>query len=223
MARSRLLIPVSAAPLCRRACLRVAIAAAAALPPALTSASTPTARVATYPGVEYLEPIYELKLSLDALAAAAAEPERWPALRKRLDKFFSGGPLSERYYYAGLSLQYDKKITYDDLDQYVADARKRRELQMEAVLGAMDAMRAALNAKAPQLADVASRAKEAQAAMGAWLALVPEADVRRADELFRATRTADTDRNGRLDQRELAGLAEADRLAWQARVALVGD
>jgi hypothetical protein len=80
---------------------RAAVASGAALCiPALAPSpvrAAATARVTTWPGLEYLEPIYELKLSLDALNAVAGDPSRWPALQRRMDKFFSGGLLSERW------------------------------------------------------------------------------------------------------------------------------
>ena len=56
-----------------------------------------------------------------------------------------------------------------------------------------------------------------------WLALVPEGDVQAADSLFKAVRAADADRNGKLDDRELAELPAKDAATWRARVALVGD
>ena len=55
-----------------------------------------------------------------------------------------------------------------------------------------------------------------------WLSLVPKADVERCDALFRATREADANRDGKLDASELATLQSADRATWEARVALVG-
>ena len=82
----------------RRACLRLA---ASVLPFARPNASPAAGTIAfTSPELQYLEPIYELKLSLDALAAVVTQKERWPALRKRLQRF-CGGPLSEQYYYYG--------------------------------------------------------------------------------------------------------------------------
>ena len=89
----------------RRAFLTTSSASALAIVPPAGHSSTlalvPAARVTAYPGLEFLEPIYELKLSLDALAPVAANPQRYPALRARLDKFFGGGLLSEKYYYLG--------------------------------------------------------------------------------------------------------------------------
>lgn len=113
----------------RRALLHRGMAAAAATLPischAVIFVLTPAARITSYPPLEYLEPIYELKLSLDALASVSRDPQRWPALRKRLDRFFSGGPVSEKFYYAGLSIQYADNIAY------VRSALRRREIQAD--------------------------------------------------------------------------------------------
>ena len=84
-----------------------------------------------YCACRYLEPIYELKLSLGTLATAAEQRDRWPALKKRLDKFFSGGPISERNYYAGVALQYVEQIRYDDLDEFVKQDKRERRSAME--------------------------------------------------------------------------------------------
>jgi hypothetical protein len=59
--------------------------------------------------VEYLEPVYELKLSIDALASGVSNSAKWPAIANRLKKFF-GGPLSEQYYFRGLSQQYSNAV-----------------------------------------------------------------------------------------------------------------
>ena len=80
----------------RRACIQSAGATLLVMAPRQAPAA-PVVRVKAYPALEYLEPIYELKLSLDALGPVAGDEARWPALRKRLDKFFGGGPLSERF------------------------------------------------------------------------------------------------------------------------------
>ena len=80
----------------RRACLRLA---ASVLPFARPNSSPAAGTIAyTSPELQYLEPIYELKFSLDALRAAVENPtpERITALRGRLKKFF-GGPLSDEW------------------------------------------------------------------------------------------------------------------------------
>src|SRR3569832_104764 len=67
------------------------------------------ARVKKQPGIEYLEPIYELQLSIQSLSKALEQASKesdsdrrtaiWSSVKSRLDKFFSGGLLSERNYY----------------------------------------------------------------------------------------------------------------------------
>ena len=124
-------------------------------------ADSAAARVATWPPLEYLEPVYELKLSLDALASIAAKKERWPALQKRLDKFFGGGPLSEKNYYAGLALQYANKIGYDDLDFAVQADTQNRQISMSACLQGLENMRNALASSEPDESAVVSAASAA--------------------------------------------------------------
>jgi len=205
--------------------LVTSLLAAAALPPLrpAVAAGSAAARVALYPPVQYLEPVYELKLSLDALAAIAPEPTRWPALKKRLDAFFGGGVLSECNYYAGLALQYTSQIKYDDLPVFVDADRKSRQAAMEDCLGSMGELREALGAPAPVANQVTSAVAAAQKGIASWLALVPQEDVAAAERLFVAVRRADVDHNGKLSDEEAKALASDDRAAWAARVALVGD
>ena len=191
--------------------------------PQHASAAATTARVAAYPGLEYLEPIFELKLSLDALGAVASDAARWPALKKRLDSFFGGGPLSEKFYYLGLAEQYAEKISYDDLPEFVRDDKLQRRQLMQDVIGGMEACKQALEASQPDAAAVSSAVASAKRSMSAWLSQVPESDVAAAKELYVAVRTADADRNGKLDKAELLTLGDAERETWKRRVAYVGD
>ena len=186
----------------------------------------PAVRITSWPSIEYLEPIYELKLSIDALQVAAAEPTRWPALRQRLDRFF-GGPLSEQYYFPGLSQQYTAKISYDDLDEFVRVDRRERQQRMEDIMGALRRTRDELGKPEPNLkpnaGEIAADTRAAQQGMVQWLSLVPESDVKRAADLFVNVRRADVDRDGKLSSAELETLDASDRALWKAKVALVGE
>lgn len=75
----------------------------------------------------------------------------------------------------------------------------------------------------PQGREIRENARAAQQAINQWLAMVPEADVRRAFELFKNVRAADVDGNGKLSEAELGTLNQSDRDAWKDRVALVGE
>lgn len=76
---------------------------------AAATVAAPRPKVAAWPGVEYLEPVYVLKLSIDALALGVSDSAKWPAIAYRLKKFF-GVPLSEQYYFRGLSQQYSNAV-----------------------------------------------------------------------------------------------------------------
>lgn len=211
----------------RRGILSAAAAAALPLTPYSTEAvdvTLPTqARVAVSPAIQYLEPIYELRLSVDALNSIASDEARWPALKKRLDRFFSGGPLSEKIYYLGLNLQYLDKIRYDDLDAFVRQDKAERKQAFEDAIAALEDCRKALSSDAPEKSAVAGAAAKAKASLSRWFEFAPVADVERVGRLFVAVRNADTDRNGKLSAAELATLDPADAATWKARVALVGD
>lgn len=181
------------------------------------------ARVAAYPPLEYLEPLYELRLSLNALNAVAQEESRWPSLKKRLDKFFGGGPLSEKFYYIGLSQQYTDRIKYDDLEAFISQDKADRRLAIREALDALEQCKKALEEPSPERAAVTGAAGRAKAAINRWFGLVPASDTERVGLIFRAVRAADTDRNGKLSASELATLDAADAATWKARVAYVGD
>jgi len=200
--------------------------AAVPLRPAAAAASSlqqPAAtRVAEWPGLEYLEPIYELKLSLDALVAYAGDQARWPAIRSRLERFSSGGLLSERFYYAGLCEQYTRKIVYADLPDFVKADKFERQAAIVDVLEQMEQLRMVLRDASPEAAKVQGLAEAAQRAMGRWLSFVPEAQVTRVGALFAAVSRADADKNGVISDAEAAALGAEDLALWKKRVELVG-
>ena len=211
---------VTRLPFDRRAVVTGAVAALHAAPS--HAAAAPAVRVSAWPSVEYLEPIFELKLSLDALQAAATEPTRWPALRKRLE-VFCGGPLSEQYYFIGLAQQYIAQIAYDDLDEFVRADKRTRQQRMEEIMMALRQTKDELRASAPRASEIAANTRAATQGMAQWLGMVPEADVRRAADLYANVRAADSDRNGKLSTAELDTLNPSDKALWKAKVALVGE
>jgi len=63
----------------------------------------------------------------------------------------------------------------------------------------------------------------AQAALNLWFSMVPQEEVEAVDKLFRATRAADINRDGKLNDKEMETLSEQDRDVWKKRVELVGN
>lgn len=164
-------------------------------------------------------------MSLEALATVAADQSRWPQLRRRLDKFFGGGLLSEKFYYSGLSVQYVNKIIYDDLDDFVKQDQQQRMQAMEDCLSALESMQSLLAAQTgpPPPEALTAFSEKAKGAIIRWFSLVPDDDLQAVDALLRAVGKADVNRDGRLDDKELATMQPAEQTTWQRRVALVGD
>lgn len=212
--------------LSRRAAAGLAVSAVTARKASALDVTTPkqaAALIAASPPLEYLEPLYELGLSLEALNTVAQDESRWPNLKKRLDKFFSGGLLSEKAYYLGLNLQYISKIQYNDLAAFVSQDRELRKQTFEDAIGSLEKCKKALESESPDKSTITSSAARAKDAYTQWLGYIPKADVERVGQLFRSVRAADTDRNGKLSPTELATLAPDDAAVWKARVDLVGD
>lgn len=67
--------------------------------------ATQSARVESWPGIESMEPLYELKLSLDAIVDGVKDPKNWPYIQKRLEKFFGGFVINEKNYYMGVGVR----------------------------------------------------------------------------------------------------------------------
>ena len=201
----------------RRACLRLA---ASVLPFARpnTSPAAGTTIAFTSPELQYLEPIYELKFSLDALRAAVENPtpERITALRGRLKRFF-GGPLSEQYVYRGLCIAYQDQIKYapQELAAFVDADKQARSVACDDIIGGMRSLKDALDVEPPDPAALKASADVAVKAMKLWLSYVPPADVAKVDALLQAVRVADTDRNGKLSDVELGALSDEQAAIWR--------
>lgn len=212
----------------------IAIAALStlAISPMNPAMATSQARVAVWPGLEYLEPVYELQLSVTALAQAIPDTTKWPYLQQRLDKFFSGGLFSERNYYAGLGVQYMNQVQYDknELPEYIKLDKEERFQSMEAALQAMEVLKTHLSSPTPTREDDVAATKallksdvdQVQASLNRWFGLVPKQDVERVAQLYVAVRGADVDRNGRIDDQEIATLSDEDRAVWKKRIDYVG-
>lgn len=207
----------------RRELLSSAIGTSLLLLQPTPSFAASRARVKTWPSLEYLEPIYELKLSVDALQEAITDPSNNEFVKKRLEKFFSGGLFSEKNFYAGLGVQYSLKMEYADseLDEYIRLDRDERFESMEQTLSNMNRLYKDLQANKDQKT-LELDANTAKAALDRWFSLVPKQDVDRVAQLFVDARKADINRDGKLDDKELATLDETTRSIWKKRIDYVG-
>ena len=185
-----------------------------------------SARVASWPGIENLDPMYELKLSIDALSSGVADPANWPYVQRRLDKFFQGSIFSERSFYFGVGLQYMNDIQYDkaELPSYVLLDKEARYKALEQTMNSLEMLKSSLaSPNASVIKDVIQdNAKECQAALASWFALVPQGDVRAVQELFEHVKKADVNRDGRLSDDQLPFLSIEEQELWKKGVAKFG-
>ena len=181
-----------------------------------------TARVQSYPGIEYLEPMYEFKLSVDALQSGVQDPQKWSFVLKRLEKFFKGAILSEKNFYFGVGLQYMNDIKYDaaELPNYVLMDKESRYNALDNTMKNLEGLKAALAKQDAQL--VNDYAKDAQVALASWFAMVPENDYKAVQNLFVDVKKADLNRDGRLSDEELGLLSPEERTIWKKRVEKFG-
>mmetsp|Transcript_9960 Transcript_9960/g.12556 ORF Transcript_9960/g.12556 Transcript_9960/m.12556 type:complete len:282 (+) Transcript_9960:1-846(+) len=183
-------------------------------------------RITKYPPLEYLEPIYELKLSVDALKSGMADESKRPYIKKRLDKLFGGGIFSEKNYLLGLAVTYSNQIQYSEseLKTYINLDKDERLQKIDSALKSLESLKR--NLKDSSIANEETLMRDvddAQRSISAWFAMVPSEDIAAVDNLFRVTRMADANRDGKLDAVELSTLPEKEREIWLKRIALAGD
>ena len=188
------------------------------------AAAASTVRVAEWPNLAYLEPIYELNLSINALAKTVGDTSKWPVVLKRLEKFFKGALLSEKNYYTGVAVTYMNEIKYDpsESSEYIKIDKSKRYEAFEACMKNLELLKNDIAAN-ESAENVKADAEAAQRALAEWFSYVPSEDVQAIGKLFVSVKNADADRNGRLDDIELSSLSETDRNIWKKRVDLFGD
>ena len=189
---------------------------------AILGGAAQSARIETWPEIENLEPIYELKLSIDALSAGVKDPSKWPFILKRLEQFFKGAILSEKNFYLGAAFQYMNEIKYEknELAEYIRFDKEARFNAMEATMADLEMLKKSLSTG--DAASVEENSKAAQSALDSWFALVPNTDVRSVEQLFRDVKAADNNFDGKMSDDELATLPENERTMWKRRVAKFG-
>ncbi len=191
----------------------------AGLPPAPTT--NQIAKVDAWPGIETLEPMFELKLSIDAMSSGVTDAKNWPYIKKRLDKFFKGAILSEKNFYFGVGLQYMNDIKYSpsELPNYVVMDKQARYDALERTMKNLEDLKKVLGKE--NLTDamiIEGYAKDAQIALSSWFTMIPDNELKAVEELFVHVKKADLNRDGRLSDDELATLSIQEQQLWKKRV-----
>mmetsp|Transcript_11358 Transcript_11358/g.17496 ORF Transcript_11358/g.17496 Transcript_11358/m.17496 type:complete len:259 (-) Transcript_11358:265-1041(-) len=179
-------------------------------------------RVATWPSIEDLEPMYEFKLSIDALQEGVKDSKNWPLVKNRLDKFFKGAILSEKNFYFGVGLQYMNDINYakEELPNYVVMDQQARYDALQRTMRNLENLKEALADEDAQ--GIADYAKDSQIALASWFALVPENDILAVEDLFVNVKKADLNRDGRISDDEMGSLTPVQQELWKKRVEKFG-
>lgn len=152
-------------------------------------------------------------------------------IQKRLEKLFGGGIFSEKNYYLGLAVTYNNQIVYDtdrELSTYINLDKDERLNYIDSALKSLESVKNTLKrvgatASAMDENMLMNDVDSAQKSIKAWFAMLPSQDMDDVDNLFRMTRGADVNRDGKLDASELAVLPEKERETWLKRIALAGD
>lgn len=180
------------------------------------------ASVSAWPGIESLEPMYEFKLSIDALQTAVNDPKNWPYVKKRLDRFFKGAILSEKNFYFGVGLQYMNDIQYtkNELPNYVVLDKQARYDALDKTMKSLEGLQKSLSSEDAKA--IQDYAKDSQLALKSWFELVPEDDVKAVADLFINVKKADINRDGKLSEDEMAFLSIEQQQFWKKRVEKFG-
>lgn len=94
--------------------------------------------------------------------------------------------------------------------------------QVDDTLKNVEAIYKALQQNPPNPVDVQRFANQARSSLDSWFALIPSSDLDKVSKLFVAGRKADTNRNGQLEDDELANMEAEYREVWKRRIELFG-
>jgi len=184
-------------------------------------AAVSAARVESWPGIQSLEPLYEFKLSVDAIVVGVQDPNNWKFIQKRLDKFFKGFIINEKNYYIGVGSKYMNEIQYDkgELPNYVALDKEARFEALENTMKNLESLKLALADSGNNNADtVEDLAKSSQSSLQLFFAMIPDQDVKAVEELFVHVQKADINGDGRLSDDEITSLSPIEQEIWKLRI-----
>lgn len=205
----------------------------------VANAATPqyigsTVMIQHYPELQYLVPIYTFQQSLQILStlldpdllAKSQNPKLALSRASRLvDKFLSGGLLSNKNVFRGVCTIYIQEIKYDDPDRSkITSDRSTRLGYCDACLDGFTKLQKPLQqlvekgAESPS-DEILMYLNDSKRAIQDFVNMVPVEDIETVKAWVEAIGKADIDHNGKLEGQELDGLQEKDRKLYKA----VGD
>ena len=187
-----------------------------------------TPMIKSWPGLQYLVPIYTLQDSLSILASQLSPDAGAVGIQRAsrlVDKFLGGGLLSNKNVFRGLCTIYIQEISYDDPDRGLINIDRSNRLDdCNAVISALESMQKPLrqlaaNGTAVASSEVLGYLDEAKGGLRSFLSKVPSSDFEKVKAWITAVNAADANRNGILEGAELDSLGKEDKELYQA----VGD
>ena len=122
--------------------------------------------------------------------------------------------------HAGVGLQYMNEIKYDgaELPNYVLLDKEARFNALEDTMKNLETLKKALANSASSSPDtVNDLARAAQGSIQSFFAMIPEKDVKAAEELLEHVKKADVDGDGRLSDEEIIYLSPVEQQIWKER------
>lgn len=172
-----------------------------------------------YPSLQYLVPIYTFNLSIAYLAnqLESSTQQGIQVSSKIVNSFFSGGLLSNKNIFRGMCAVYINEIKYDDPDRdHIYIDRVSRLQYCDSTLNALEKMQKPLEqlvadkASAPS-DEVMGYLQSARIGLANFLSNVPKKDIEQVKNWIITMKAADLDKNGKIDEKELANVSEDDR------------
>jgi hypothetical protein len=180
--------------------------------------------IQSYPSLQYLVPIYTFNLSLSYLAnqLGSSTQEGIQVASKIVDKFFSGGLLSNKNIFRGMCAIYINEIRYDDPDRDRVYVDRVTRLQYcDSTINSLEKMQkplaqlVAIHASSPS-EQVMSYLESARNGLRNFLSIVPEKDIERVKSWIVTMKAADLDQDGKIDDSELEKLSDEDKTLFLA-------
>lgn len=173
--------------------------------------------VKSWPGIEYLEPMMDLVSLVETVdkISSSKKDALIPYANKRLNDLFDGGYFSSgRSFYAGFSLQYQSKISYDlaESQDKISIDKRDRFIAMENTLNSLENVLAEFKKVNVDMDLAQIHSASATNSINAWMANIPSKQLDKAKTLYAHSLEADLNKDGHLNEREIKMLPEDEQI-----------
>ena len=195
--------------------------------------------IKAYPSIQYLIPIYTLDTSLTYLSNLLSNNPTPASIAKAntsINKFFSGGLLSNKNIFRGICVVYIDEIQYDDPDRDRVEKDKMGRFQdCDSLLKGLEKVKKPLNTYAASVAataaassslslteiivevpsEITTQLETARLSLKQFLGKIPVKEQERVQAWFGEIQRVDVNKDGRLSNEELDLLNQSDREVYK--------